>query len=147
MVREAGCVIQPRLVVGLLRVDSGDDLVGRTHIAHIVLKTADQLRHAQRCLKHQLHDPALGVRTLFRLQKINSLEEVYLLLLEQLGYIHELPGALDTSKRNHIGVRKHVVERIRTGVAHPLDDELALNQHLRDLSKVEGSISVSSILS
>ena len=98
---------------------------------HIVLKAANQLRYAQRGLKHQVHDPTLGNRTLLRLQQINSLEEVYLLLLEQLGNIHELPGTLDASKRNHIGVRKHIVERICTSVSYTLDDELALNQHLQ----------------
>ena len=59
-------------------------------------------------------------------------------MLEQLCDIKQALCTLNTPQRYDIGIIKHIVERIRTGVSNTFDDELSLYEHLECLLKSGG---------
>ena len=72
------------------------------------------------------------------LQEVDGLKEVDFTLLEQLCDIQQAPCTLNPPQRYDIGIIKHVVERIRTGVSNTFDDELSLYEHLECLLESGG---------
>ena len=74
----------------------------------------------------------------YQIRNEDGLKEVDFTLLEQLCDIKQAPCTLNTPQRYDIGIIKHVVERIRTGVSNTFDDELSLYEHLECLLKSGG---------